>query len=356
MKTLLLVAGSRAGADFFQSLLDGHSQILQLPGYLRVDRLHLVFKETNPIEIAKKFIILNPEFFDSRYEKFERWNRLGKKKNKFFIVSEKKFIKYFFKISKKSNLGKEKIIRNLHLAYHYAKGDRLEGKKILLVHTHLISWTKLFIQQTKLKNFEILHTIRYPISSVNSPLKTWLSFEDGKHFFPKDLFFQLNLVFNAIKILKKIGKINVIKLEDLHLRNDFTMRGFCRKFKLNYEKCLNKSTKNGLLWWGDIASKKWLNGINKKFKTRIDNEFFFKRDLIFFQNLSEKIMKRYNYKFNYPRKNLIFNILPMKCELLVWKNTLKHFIKSFRWKHFLSIPYFYVIRIILLNKILSDKI
>jgi len=33
MKTLLLVAGSRAGADFFQSLLDGHSQILQLPGY-----------------------------------------------------------------------------------------------------------------------------------------------------------------------------------------------------------------------------------------------------------------------------------------------------------------------------------
>ena len=67
-------------------------------------------------------------------------------------------------------------------------------------------------------------------------------------------------------------------------------------------------------------------------------------------------MKRYNYKFNYPRKNLIFNILPMKCELLVWKNTLKHFVKSFRWKHFLSIPYFYVIRIVLLNKILSDKI
>ena len=29
MKILLLVAGGRAGSDFFQSLLDNHSQILQ---------------------------------------------------------------------------------------------------------------------------------------------------------------------------------------------------------------------------------------------------------------------------------------------------------------------------------------
>mgnify|MGYP006141019913 CR=1 FL=1 len=38
MKLVLLTAGSRAGSDFFHSLLDGHTQILQFPGHLRVNK------------------------------------------------------------------------------------------------------------------------------------------------------------------------------------------------------------------------------------------------------------------------------------------------------------------------------
>ena len=37
MKVVLLVAGGRAGSDFFHSLLDEHSQILQFPGALKID-------------------------------------------------------------------------------------------------------------------------------------------------------------------------------------------------------------------------------------------------------------------------------------------------------------------------------
>jgi len=37
MKVLLLVTGGRGGSDFFQGLLDGHDQILQFPGILRVN-------------------------------------------------------------------------------------------------------------------------------------------------------------------------------------------------------------------------------------------------------------------------------------------------------------------------------
>ena len=90
------------------------------------------------------------------------------------------------------------IIKNLHLAYHFAKGESLKNKKILFVHTHLIVWTKLFIKLTEIKNFQILHTIRHPLSSINSPLKTWLTFEGGKNFFPKDLFFSIRPSFQCI--------------------------------------------------------------------------------------------------------------------------------------------------------------
>ena len=45
MRLILLTAGGRAGSDFFHSLLDGHSQILQFPGTFRVDnKLKINFK------------------------------------------------------------------------------------------------------------------------------------------------------------------------------------------------------------------------------------------------------------------------------------------------------------------------
>ena len=48
MKILLLAAGGRAGSDFFHSLLDGHSQILQFPGYLKVYKLKRIFTSSIP--------------------------------------------------------------------------------------------------------------------------------------------------------------------------------------------------------------------------------------------------------------------------------------------------------------------
>mgnify|MGYP005989756603 FL=1 len=84
MKLILLTAGGRAGSDFFHSLLDGHSQILQFPGYLRVDKnLKLIFKTKDLKKKAKLFVKFYPEFFNSKINKIERWNELGRSKNRF---------------------------------------------------------------------------------------------------------------------------------------------------------------------------------------------------------------------------------------------------------------------------------
>jgi len=357
MKVLLLAAGGRAGSDFFHSIIDGHSQILQFPGYMKIEKkFETIFNLDSPEKIAKTFIKVYPEFFDSRKNKFERWNKLGVKKNKHFIVNEKKFIQSFVNYSKKKkNINRLKILENLHYAYSFAKGEKVNKKKILFIHTHLLSWTKRFIKIVKLKNFEIIHTIRHPLASISSPLKTWLRFEGGNSFYPKDLHYQLDLVFNCINDLKRLSRVYIIQLEKLHLETSKVMRSFSRQFKIRYENCLNKSTKNGLKWWGDVYGQKWLSGINKNFRINIDERYFYKRDLIFFQGLTESIIKRYGYKMIYPRKNIYFNCIPMRCEILVWKNTIKHLFKGFRWKHFLSIPLFYIIRIFLFNKIVINN-
>ncbi len=351
MKILLLAAGGRAGADFFHSLLDGHSQILQFPGYLKINKLTRIFSSNTPNETALLFTKTYPEYFDSRYEKFERWHKLGFNKNKFFKVNKKKFIDAYVKISDTKKNNRIDKIKNLHKAYFIARGIDIKKIKILFIHTHLLSWTQEFINLTKIKKFEIIHTIRHPLASISSPLKTWLSFENGINFFSKDLYYQLDLVLNCIRDLNKLSNVYIIQLEKLHLNNSQVMRSFCKRFKIRYEKCLTQSTKINLKWWGDDASQKWISGVNKNFKITIKENFFFKRDLIFFQFLTENIIKKYKYRFFYKRKKIIFNFLPMKCEILVWKNTLKFlFFKGFRWKQLLSIPFFYLKRILLLNK------
>ena len=65
------------------------------------------------------------------------------------------------------------------------------------------------------------------------------------------------------------------------------------------------------------------------------------------KNYSFDIINFYNYKLNFSNSaNFYFNLLPLKSELLTWKNTLKHN----RIKHVLSIPYFFLKRIIFINK------
>ncbi len=136
-----------------------------------------------------------------------------------------------------------------------------------------------------MKNIKIIHTIRNPISSINSSVKNWLRYKNGVNFFAKDLYFQFDKVFNGITNLLKVRKkILIVQLEKLHDNRKKVVMDFCRIFNLKYERCLMNST--------------------------------------------------------------YFNFFPMKSELLTWKNTLKHK----RIKHILSIPYFFLKRIIFINK------
>ena len=79
-----------------------------------------------------------------------------------------------------------------------------------------------------------MHTIKHPLSSVSTPITSWLKFNNGKYFYPKDLFFQFDLVVNRINDLSKLGNVHIIQLERLHLQNRKLFDNFCKKFMVNY--------------------------------------------------------------------------------------------------------------------------
>ena len=352
MKIVLLVAGGRGGSDFFQGLLDNHKQILQFPGHFLIDnnfyRLLKKAKDNKFKETAKLFLKVYPYFFNSKLNKIERHDKLGPNKNRFYTVDKDKFINYYIKLSEEKKNNRIQVIENLHLAYYLARGKKISNIKIIFIHTHLVSYTKKFLSFTNTKNFRIIHAMKGPMPALSSPIMNWLNFKNGKFFFPKDLYFQLDIVFKGITDLLKLDKnLHIVQLENLQKKRKRVMRDFCKIYKIKFEKTLLQCTYFGFQWWGDQISSRWVFNKKKNVVSKIKEELFFKRDLNFFEYLALDLIKFYNYEFKYLRnRKVYFNLLPMKCELLVWKNTIKHK----KIIHIISIPFFYLKRIIFINK------
>ena len=128
MKIILLMGGPRAGVDFFQSLLDGHHQILQFPGIIYINDILLEILSTKDKKnLAIKFVKEYSQFFDSRYTEVERHNKLGPRKNKHYKINKNLFIKRFVEFSKFKNKFKNSSFQNLYLL-HKAYNSNISNK------------------------------------------------------------------------------------------------------------------------------------------------------------------------------------------------------------------------------------
>ena len=86
MKVLVLIGGGRSGIDLFQSLLDGHPQIMQFPHHFHFNEFWKKVKHfKEPSKILSIFISDNKKCFDSRINKVERHDQLGENKNELHL-------------------------------------------------------------------------------------------------------------------------------------------------------------------------------------------------------------------------------------------------------------------------------
>ena len=350
MKIVVLLAGmTRGGIDLFQSLLDSHPQISQLPGKFYVDDfLKKIDKNFASNQIADLFIKDYKEYFDSRLNIVERHNNLGPKKNEFYIVDKYKFKEKFINLFKNQNIEKKNIIINLHLAYSYAAGENLQDKKILVLQIHHFFRIESIVEL----DFDIICTIRDPIASHSSYVKNLATF-NKKLINPWQYYYHIERNFSHIINLSRLNKnISVIKLERLHRNNSDVMQKFCKKFKINYNKILNTSTFRGKLWWGDQVSKIYLNGVNKKFENKIDYDLFFKSDIETIEYFLENYIVSYNYTFKSDKKFFrMKKYLPFKVDKIIFLQSLK----KLNLKNLALCIYYYYKRLKLLDKKFLDK-
>ena len=346
----MLITGGRTGIDFFQSLLDSHTQISQFPGSFYYDEFWEKSSLTNNLEdIAKMFINDYKFYFDSKHNKEERHHMLGEDKNSFYTVNKDLFIKYFAELMQNKTLNQKDLLFSLHLAYSKASGEDLSKKKIVIVNIHHYFRLKSFEDL----DFEVVYTIRDPLANLTSIINHD-KYRDKPSLIPWTLFFHIKrILYGLNEVISSKKKIHVIKLENLHIDNKKVMKAFCSIFDINFNETMTKSTYHGEKWWGDQISGKLLDGVNPKFKNKIDENLFYKKDI----TILETCLKNFLLKYKYPlhsdsSKVALLKYLPLKIEVMIWKKTFL----SCNLKNIISILIFWSKRINLMKFDMNDKI
>lgn len=334
MKIIILIGGGRTGIDFLQSLFDQHPEVSQFPGVFYFDEFWESIKnEKNLKLIIKKFIKDYKKFFDSRLNIMERHDMLGLEKNRYYIVSEEKFEKKFLEIFANNQINKTNLIKFIHLAYSAASGEKLNEKKIIILHLHHVHRLSIM----KGLDYECVYTIRDPLASYTSLMKNWRNIQGNKQQVPSIYYYHINRMFNGLKdTLDFNSKTHVIKLEDLHIKNEDVMKAVCKKIEINYNDVMKQSTYHGLSWWGDKVSGRDINGVNPNFRNKIDDNLFFKKDI----QCIEYYMKTFLIKYEYPLRSnelkyFFLKYLPFKIEIQIWLKV----ILSFNIKEIIIIPF-----------------
>ncbi len=320
MKLFVLITGGRTGSGFLHSILDGHSEICLLPGEFFFDDFYEKVKnEKNLKRIAKVFLNENKYFFNSKLQKFDRLDQLGDNKNEFFKINFLKFQKNFIRIYKTKKKNKLNLLISIHLAYSAANNENLKNKKVILLHLHHIDR----INKISDLNFKIFYTIRDPLANISTFFQNWSDFR-GKIIDPWSQFYNVDRTINGINKMAKLNKqINVIKLEDIHKKNKVIINKICKICKIKNEKILFSSTFHKKKWWSDMATKKYLNGVNKNFKNIINLNLFFERDIYFLQKVLNSYISKFKYKKISCKSKIFLKILlPMKLELIILKDNL----------------------------------
>jgi hypothetical protein len=331
LKVVAIVTSPRAGSDFFQSLLDGHPEILQVTGQFRFyDFWREALCKDNLSDLIQEFAWHRAYLpkFNSRYEKEERWDQLGELKSEHFEVDLDQFKSHLICALQNKPLTGKNFFLAVHLAYFLAAGKTdIFRAKILVCHVH--EYYRLAPLQKDFEDLAVIYCTRDPRNGLVSTVENLMR-DHG----------QMNLVFfkywlswifaEAEQALPYSRQIKALPLERLHERNKILLKEFCRDFGLQFDQCLLKSTYHNKQWWGDLRSKKDLKGFlsnvgDKKWAGKLTGT-----DVLLIEFLLHDRMKAYGYPLTFGQNPAWFLVvpfliwLPMKYELrIAWEDLKK---------------------------------
>jgi hypothetical protein len=330
LKKVLLVTTGRTGSDFFQSLTDGHSQIIQFTGIWKFHDLWDNAKCKSSLDdLIDEFIwyhsiVFHLEKFKSQYNKLERWDQLGPSKDESFYVDITLFKKHLLAILKLKGLNCATFFHGIHLAYSLASGWDPMKAKILFYHVHHIESLSRF--QIDFPDFDLICTVREPRNTIVSGIENFKKYCNMETYTNQYIYSILkrNLE-ESSEALKFTKRIHALRLESLHTAPKDTIGEFCDSYGIDLRDTLLESTYHGKKWWGDMVSGEYLDGFNNQIENKKWDGMFFWYDIWLIEFILYSRLKHYHYKMSYTLPTylwplmVILAVLPLKYEIKSWR-------------------------------------
>lgn len=374
---LALTVNFRGGSDFFESLLDGHEEILDFRGSWDFHSFweSSIFKDKDLGLLIDEFTLCHKHIpmFKGEFLEMERWDQLGENRDESFSYNVSEFRQHLYNILSPKVVSKENFFYAIHIAYALVIGQNIYKTRLIFYHIHFATALERF--RLDFPSVKVLHMTRHPLNGFSSRVDTYPSEFDGKKESKGTLFtfqslfnfvLQYDLCADQCDVMKGC---RVITLESLHANPEYIMRSFCAEYGLTFSPSLLVSTVHGKQWWGDTRTKSG-NGYLRGFRSNAAEPRwygkFFWWEVLIFETILWRKMNAYEYRktFNITQSNqFIFKIvafflimLPMKYEIILMYRMLS-FAKGFQIKtfHFTFGLFKYVQRVLLFYKVLKQS-
>lgn len=276
LQILYLSNHCSSGNTFFLSLLDGHTQILNLPGY--IDFNFIFSKKKNFRDYLDTFIDSNPFFFDTTKMKNNSKNHqglffLGENCNEGIKIDIDQFTKLYLEFTKNISLSEKNIILAIYYAYAKLINKEINKVKYLVIYPYDHQNTIRFVN--RVGNGKVIVLSRNLFNnyiSFEKKLTTKLDLRNinSNEVLNHSMKYLYNSSKNITPLIKAKVNFSIIRIEDLHSEPEKVLKKFCLLIKINYNLILLESSfvgkkYNGHSWNHDQKKLKRFNGFNKSY-------------------------------------------------------------------------------------------
>lgn len=342
LDVLCIVYYGRSGSVFFQSLLDGHEQVMMFPAaaLLRYNEFWTNYGNRNSDDLISFFCKSHSGFFDPAVdESWCRLNELGPNKNENIVIDKNQFILHLKALLQNKLINRKTFFLALHYAYTLCRGEDIFKKKILVhaLHTpHRGDRISAFMEDFPYA--KIIMLVRNPMETLASfdrhNIKKAKTFHGDfiyelvfKYLIPFDIFVSGFKPHPTLAAFCPKNQIRALRVEDVHTNSVYILKKVAGWLGINYSDVLLKSTFGGKLWWGDISLSFYVNGFSSHLQTDKLGGSYHLMDNFVLGFLLEDILVNYGYTLPYSYKGILKKLLvfvsilvPTKKEIQVLKD------------------------------------
>jgi hypothetical protein len=330
--SVALITTGRTGTDFFQSLLDSHTQVLTFNGHL-ID-YYLFWRDNKNIinsekfiseDLIYKFISHYLKYLKSHYDLAEKKDKMGDGLDESISIDLSEFVKTTTYFLKEREFNSKNFLLAVHIAYATCLGQKISSKTVFLYHIHHEQMLPFFLDD--FPNAKIICMTRDPRANYYSGIMhRILAYKSNNRGMLNNhkTFSYLRRIFEDANALDKYSnEYYAIRLEDLGKK--CVLNKVCGWLSIKYEDTLELSTFGGIRWRGDALSPNTSQSkgfshdmINNKWK----NELGFIEKYVFNFILNSRL-KHYSYKCtNISVKDYfivpILILIPLKFEVKIF--------------------------------------